>query len=50
MRQRIVRGGSSGTATIQISTQKANQLKDQSDNNIPVKGLPKLISKISVPR
>ncbi len=44
-------GGSSGApAVVQISTQKANQLKDQSHNNIPVKGLPKLMSKISVPR
>jgi len=44
-------GGSSGSpAVVQKSTQKANQLKDPSHNNIPVTGLPKIISRISVPR
>jgi hypothetical protein len=42
-------GSSGSTAGTQHSIQKANELKDQNLNNIAVAGLPRVMSKISVP-
>ena len=43
-------GGSSGSsATVQTSTQRAHELTDGSGNAIAVAGLPRIISKVSVP-
>jgi hypothetical protein len=44
-------GGSSGlAATAETSTQRAHELKDQGGNTIAVVGLPRIISKITVPQ